>query len=164
MRKIVLVYTLILSVLMLSACGAKKEAQETPSPAPTNQSTQTAKPTKESTDVPAETASVSEPPASASETEAALPEEEGGFIQKEGAISLEDAISILKTFLGSYDENGNEFSFDYENTIEKGGRDYYNFRVTSLIPGESGTAHQSVYGNYIISSDGMDIEEYMAQP
>lgn len=81
-------------------------------------------------------------------------------LQMAGWISPNDAISLLKTFLGSYDDNGNELVFEHESTIFKDGKYYYNFRITSLIIQEDGLAHQSYYGNYIISADGNDLEEY----
>lgn len=90
----------------------------------------------------------------------ATPEATEQPVQKEGTISIDEATSLLRTFLGSYDDNGNEFSFGYENTITKDGVEYYNFRVTTLIFSESGTVHQSYFGNYIVSTDGIEVEEY----
>ena len=83
--------------------------------------------------------------------------------QKEGWISSDEAVTLLKMYLGSYDDSGNELSFGHESTIIKDGIYYYNFRITSLIISESGMAHQSYFGNYLISTDGNDISEHIIE-
>lgn len=79
--------------------------------------------------------------------------------QKEGWISADESITLLKMYLGSYDDTGNEFVFGHESTIYQDGKYYYNFRITTLIVSDTGLAHQSYYGNYLVSTDGIDIIE-----
>ena len=119
------------------------------------------------TDTPSETESLIATAVPVTET--AMPEDSASLsatdipldFQKEGWISADEAITFLKMYLGSYDDSGNEFSFGHESTILKDGIYYYNFRITSLIISESGTAHQSYFGNYLVSTDGNDIIEYV---
>lgn len=161
MKKKILIYTLLFAALTLTACSGKTKNKETPAPSATPGSTETAAPTRAPSEAPVPSAAPSETPAAASteDTSGSTPQPPV-FIQKEGEISLEDAINFLRTYLGSFDENGNAFSFDYERTLQKDGRDFYQFRISSMIPDASGALQPVVYGTYLISADGEDIEEY----
>ncbi len=161
MKKKILIYTLLFAALTLTACSGKTKDKETPAPSFTPGSTKTAAPTSTPTETPVPGTVPSETPEAAStEAPSESTPQAPVFIQKEGAISLEDATNFLRTYLGSFDESGNAFSFDYERTLQKDGRDFYQFRISSMIPDASGTLQPVVYGTYLISADGEDIEEY----
>lgn len=93
----------------------------------------------------------------------AVPTEIPLDFQKEGWISVDESITLLKMYLGSYDDAGNEFVFGHESTIYQNGKYYYNFRITTLIISDTELAHQSYYGNYLVSTDGIDIIEYTTE-
>lgn len=146
-------------LLSLTACKNEKDSAATESPV-------TGKPTEAViTDIPKETEAVIITKEPVSETEAADTQNAVSAtevpldFQKEGWISSDDAITLLKMYLGSYDDAGNEFSFGHESTVFKDGKYYYNFRITTLIVSETGLAHQSYFGNYLVSTDGNDIIE-----
>lgn len=162
MKKKLLIYTLLFAALaLITACSGKTKDKETPAPSITPGSTKTAAPTKTPSETPAPSAAPSETSAAASTEDASgSTPQPPVFIQKEGEISLEDAVNFLRTYLGSSDENGYAFSFDYERTLQKDGRDFYQFRISSMIPDASGALQPVVYGTYLISADGEDIEEY----
>lgn len=163
MKRLFLLSASLLLVFSLSACHKEKSPEATETPV-TNEPTETAdieipEETEEITitEEPQSEAEVTDSPNSVNTTE--IPVD----FQKEGWISSNEAITLLKMFLGSYDDSGNELSFGHESTILKDGKYYYNFRITSLVISESGMAHQSYFGNYLVSTDGIDIIEYTTE-
>lgn len=159
MRKFILILSAVMIAFSFAACKRDEDHQiEEPTATPLATEQTTPNVTEAPTEVVTESSTpvVTEKPA----TEVTVQTDSPEIIQREGWISIDEAISLLRTFLGSYDDNGNEFIFSYESTINKAGKDYYNFRVTTLILDASGTSQQSYYGNYIISTDGIDLEEY----
>lgn len=158
MKRLFLLGTSLLLAFSLSACNKEKtpDATEVPS---------TIKPTETtSTEAPVETENITitEEPDSANETTDSVQATEIPLdFQKEGWISADEAITFLKMYLGSHDDNGNEFTFGHESTILKDGKYYYNFKIAVLIFSESGGAHQSYITNFLVSTDGNDIIEYV---
>ena len=163
MKRLFLLSAGLLLAFSLSACHRDKELEATAAPA-------TDTPTEiVGTEVPVETEeiTITEAPVSTNDStdssSSVSTTEIPVDFQKEGWISSSEAITLLKMYLGSYDDSGNELSFGHESTILKDGNYYYNFRITSLIISESETSHQSYFGNYLISTDGNDIIEYTTE-
>lgn len=98
-------------------------------------------------------AQVSPPPAREQEDLAAAPEEETAITPEEGA-------AILEAQLGTVDAaTGNAMSYGYEGTLTLDGVDYYNYRVSWLVNGD----HLSYLTNYLVSTDGLVVQEYLPE-
>jgi len=148
MKRSIIVCLVTVFSLLLICCGKKDNSDIKPTVSPT--ANVTAAPTElivEPTEVvtPDTTISVQGEP-----TEIPL------SFQGAGWISSQDAVSLLKTFMGSFDDNGNQLKFSHVETIFKDGRYHYHFKITSLLSDGSETD----FGSYIVSTDGIDIEEY----
>lgn len=164
MKRLFLLSASLLLAFSLSACHRDNEPKATEIPA-------TDKPTEiVGTEAPAETEEITITEAPVSTTEST---DSPGSVnateipvdfQKEGWISSDEAITLLRMFLGSYSSEGYQYSFIHENTIEKDGKYYYNFRMSALITDENGEgAHYSYWTNYLVSTDGIDIIEYVPE-
>lgn len=162
MKRLFLLTTSLLLAFTLSACNKVRTPEATEVP-------ETDKPTViTKTEVPKETESISvtEEPVSDTDTTNSPDQVESTEIpvefRKEGWISSDEAITLLKMFLGSYSSEGYQYSFIHENTIEKDGKYYYNFSMSALITDENGEgSHYSYLTNYLVSTDGIDIIEYV---
>lgn len=158
MKKLFVCGLFLMTSFCFFACGKNEEPKTTIAPSKTIAPVATEQVTSDisSTDAVETIASGADIDSAAESTE--IPVD----FQLQGWISEEDAITLLKMYLGSYDSEGNQFSFGHESTINIEGTYYYNFRISTLITDDSGTAHQSYYANYIISTDGNDISDYTA--
>lgn len=148
MKRTIIICLIAVFSLLLICCGKKEVSEEKPSAAPT------ANATIAPTEIPAEPTEViitdTNSTVQLEPTEIPL-----GF-QGAGWISSQDAVSLLKTFMGSFDENGNQLKFTHVGTIYEDGKYHYQFKITSLLSDGS----ESTFGNYMVSTDGFDVKEY----
>lgn len=73
-------------------------------------------------------------------------------------ITAEEGIEVLEDQLGTVDAaTGNTMSYGYEGMVTLDGTDYYNYRVSWLVDG----SHMSYLANYLVSTDGLVVQEYM---
>ena len=162
MKKLFLLVACLLLIFTWSACNKERAPEATDVPV-------TDKPAViVKTDAPKETeiVSVTEESVSDMVTTSSPDQLETTEIpvefRKEGWISSDEAVTLLKMFLGSYSDEGYPYNFIHENTIEKEGKYYYNFRISALITDENGEgAHYSYLTNYLVTTDGIDIIEYV---
>jgi hypothetical protein len=75
-------------------------------------------------------------------------------------ISVEEGAQVLEDQLGSVDAaTGNPMSYAYEGTVTLEGASYYNYRVSWLVGGD----HLSYLTNYLVSTDGRVVQEYLLE-
>ena len=75
-------------------------------------------------------------------------------------ITPEEGAAILEAQLGTVDAaTGNVMSYGYEGTVTQDGVDYYNYRVSWLVGGD----HMSYLTNYLVSTDGLVVQEYLPE-
>ena len=93
-------------------------------------------------------------PAPEAQTPAEEPEEAAAITPEEGA-------AILEEQLGTVDAaTGNAMSYGYEGIVTLDGVLYYNYRVSWLVEGD----HLSYLTNYLVSTDGLVVQEYLPEP
>ena len=94
-----------------------------------------------------------DPPSEPEDMTSAVPEEKK-------AITPEEGVAILEAQLGTVDEaTGNVMSYGYEGTVVLDGVSFYNYRVSWLVDGD----HVSYLTNYLVSTDGLVVQEYLPE-
>ena len=81
-------------------------------------------------------------------------------------ITQEEALQLLVDKYGERDtDTGFLFSWGFVDMIEQNGVEYYNFRLSWIVEDESGNPdHLSYLSNYLVSTDGSEILEYLPSP
>ena len=88
------------------------------------------------------------------------PEDITAVTPNDPSITPEEGAAILEAQLGTVDAaTGNAMSYGYEGTLTLDGVDYYNYRVSWLVNGD----HLSYLTNYLVSTDGLVVQEYLPE-